>query len=258
MRSIRMNHRNIAVLAAVLLTAVAGPVRGQESLPKAEQIMDLYVDATGGTAAYDRIDNRVVRSTLEIAKAGVKLSVTAFQAKPGKAYSVVESPMTGKIENGTDGDVVWEMSAMAGPQIKEGKEKALFLHLNTFDRLAYWRKSFKKVETSGMEDVNGRSCFRVIGTPQEAPPQTLFFDRETHLLSKLTMTMEIPAGSVPMESYLSDYKAVDSVLIPHKVTIRVLSQERIGTVESVEQNVQLPADRFDLPADIRALAKKAQ
>ncbi len=258
MRSTRWNHCSIAVLAAALLMAVARPVPGQEALPQAEQIMDWYVDATGGLAAYDKVDNRVVHSTLEIAKAGLKLSVTAYQAKPDKAYSVVESQMTGKIENGTDGEVVWEMSAMAGPQIKEGKEKALFLHLNTFDRLAYWRKSFKKVETSGLESVNGRSCYKVVGTPHEAPPQALFFDRETHLLSKLAMTMEIPAGSVPMESYLDEYKAVDGILIPHKVTIKVLSQERIGTVESVEQNVQLPASRFDLPSEVKALLKKTQ
>ena len=258
MRSTLKNHRNIAVQVAVLVIAVAGPMPGQEALPVAEQILDWYVDATGGRAAYDKVDNRVVRSTIEIAKAGVKLSVTAYQAKPDKAYSLVESQMTGKIENGTDGEVVWEMSAMAGPQIKEGKEKALFLHLNTFDRLAYWRKSFKKVEASGLESVNGRSCYKVVGTPHEAPPQTLFFDQETHLLSKLTMTMEIPAGSVPMESYLDEYKAVDAILIPHKVTIKVLSQERIGTVESVEQNVQLPPGRFDLPSEIKALAKKTQ
>ena len=130
--------------------------------------------------------------------------------------------------------------------------------LNTFDCLAYWRKSFKKVETSGFESVNGRSCYRVAATPHEAPPQTLLFDRETHLLSKLTMTMEIQAGTVPMASYLGNYKAVDGILIPHRVTIKVLSQERIGTVESVEQNVQLPAGRFDLPPAIAALVKKAQ
>ncbi len=258
MFSICKNHRNTAVLAAVLLMTATGMIPGQESLPSGEQIMDWYVEATGGLAAYDRIDNRVVRSTLEIAGAGIKLSVTTYQGKPGRAYSIVESPMTGKIENGTDGGVAWEMSAMAGPQVKEGKEKALLLHLNTFDRLAYWRKSFKMVETSGLEYVNGRSCYRVLVTPHEAPPQTLFFDRETHLLSKLTMTMEIPAGTVPMESYLSDYRAVDGILIPHKVTIKVLNQERIGTVESVEQNIQLPAGRFDLPPAIAALVKKAQ
>ncbi len=257
MRSIRQNYFNTAVLAAILFL-VAGPILAQEAPPSAEQIMDRYVDATGGLAAYDKIDNRVVRSTLEIAGAGVKLSVTAYQAKPGKAYSIVESAMTGKIESGTDGSVVWEMSAMAGPQIKEGKEKALLLHLNTFDRLAYWRKSFKTVETSGLEDVNGRPCYRVLATPHEAPPQTLFFDRDTHLLSKLTMTMETQAGTVPMESYFGDHKAVDGIRIPHRVTVKLLSQERIGTVESVEQNVQLPPDRFDLPPAIAALVKKAQ
>jgi hypothetical protein len=35
-----------------------------------------------------------------------------------------------------------------------------------------------------------------------------------------------------------------------------MGQERIVTVEKVEHNVALPADRFALPAEIQALIKK--
>jgi hypothetical protein len=89
----------------------------QEALPKAEQILDQYVEAIGGLAALEKINNRVTKATIEISGEGIKLSSTMYQARPDKSYTVIESPDTGKMESGSDGNVVWEMSAIAGPQI---------------------------------------------------------------------------------------------------------------------------------------------
>ena len=38
--------------------------------------------------------------------------------------------------------------------------------------------------------------------------------------------------------------------------MKVMGQERLVTVEQVEHNVTLPADRFAPPADVAALVKK--
>jgi len=250
---------SVTALAVLLCpsSGISRPRAADDQLPKAELVLDWYVDATGGMAAYDRINNRLTKSTLEIAGTGITLPMTHYQAKPNKAYMIVDSTATGKIESGTDGDVVWDMSALSGPQTKkEGIERANFLHLNTIDRLAYWRKSYKQVETVGVEDVSGKFCYEVLATPQEAAPQTLFFDKDSHLLLKVTMTIESAAGKVPVESYLSDYKPADGVLLSRKTVMKLMGQERIATVQSVEQNVDLPADRFDLPAEIKVLAKK--
>jgi hypothetical protein len=38
--------------------------------------------------------------------------------------------------------------------------------------------------------------------------------------------------------------------------MRVMGQERVVTIEKVEHNVAMPADRFALPAEIKALVKK--
>ncbi len=252
--------RRPAVPAIVLLLAgLSSSAFGQaspESLPKAEQVLDRYVDAIGGLAALEKIRNRVIRATTEIAGAGMKLSTTLYQARPNKSYTVVESPVTGKIESGTDGEIAWTISALSGPQMFEGKEKATQLHMNTFDRLVYWRKVFKQVETAGVEDVNGKACYKIVFTPFDLMQQTVLFDRETYLPVKVVMTIESRSGAVPTESYLSDYKAVDGVLLAHKTVVRVMGQQRISTIDGVEQNVDLPADRFALPQEIKSVIKK--
>ena len=247
-----------ALLVALPLVSVdrghALPV--QDTPPRAEQILDQYVEAIGGLAALEKISNRVIKGTMEIAGAGVKLSIAAYQARPNKAYTVIDSPATGKIETGTNGEVAWQVSALAGAQLMEGKEKASFLHMNIFDRAVYWRTSFQKIEAAGTEDVSGKPCYKVVVTPKDLPPQTVFFDKETHLVVRITMTIENQAGIIPSDSHLSDYKRVDGILLPHKTVTRLMGQQRITIMESIEQNIQLPPDRFELPAEIKALIKK--
>ncbi len=228
----------------------------QEALPKAGEILDQYVEAVGGLAALEKINNRVVKGSMEIAGAGIKLSLTIYQARPNKAYTITSSPATGKVETGTNGEVAWQLSDLTGAQVMEGKEKANFLHMNIFDRPVYWRTSFQKVETAGVEEVSGKPCYKVVATPPDLPSQTMFFDQETHLLVRVMMTVESQAGTIPADAYISDYRPVDGILLAHKTVTKLMGQERISTMESVEQNVDLPPDRFDLPAEIKAIIKK--
>ena len=243
------------VLLITVLTSAIVAQTAQQRVPKAEQILDRYVEAIGGLAALEKINNRVSKGTMAIAAAGIQLSVTIYQARPAKAYSVVESAVTGKIESGTDGVVAWQMSATSGPQLMEGKEKAFQLHMNVFYRLVYWRKAFKQVETAGMEDVAGKPCYKIVANPPDLAPQALYFDKESGLLVRFSLTTESQAGTIPVETTLSDYRSVDGILLAHKTVIKAIGPERVATIEKYEQNVSLPADRFALPAEIKALIK---
>jgi hypothetical protein len=248
-----------AATTVLLLTALTSAIVAQtpqEPLPKAEQILDKYVEAIGGLAALEKLNNRVSTGTMDIPAAGIKLSVAVYQARPNKAYSIIESSVTGKIETGTDGTETWQKSATTGPQLMEGKEKAFQLHMNIFDRMVYWRKVYKQVETAGIEDVAGKPCYKIIATPPDLTPQTLYFDKETILLVKFSLTTETQAGTIPVETTLSDYRRVDGIMLAHKSVIKTIGPERVATIEKCEHNVNLPADRFAPPAEIKALIKK--
>ena len=68
----------------------------------------------------------------------------------------------------------------------------------------------------------GKPCYKAVVTPVDLPAQTMFFDKESHLLTKAMMTTESQAGTIPVESYLSDYKPLDGVLMPRKSVTKVL------------------------------------
>jgi hypothetical protein len=93
-------------------------------------------------------------------------------------------------------------------------------------------------------------------TPNEGKPETRYFDKKSNLLVKLTMQLPSPMGEVPTETLLSDYKEQNGVTAPRKVHQKALGQEFLITINQVEYNVDMPKDRFDLPAEIKALAAK--
>lgn len=254
------NHRRMCIAATVLAAGLAAAdgatMQARQDLPSAEQVLDAYVSAIGGLAVLERVQNRVSTAVMRIPAAGIELTVVTYQARPNLMYTAIDSAATGKVESGSNGTVVWRLSATTGPQLIEGKERALQVNMNLFDRLVYWRKTFDAVETSGVEDVAGRACYRIVATKADLPPQIYYFDRASHLIVRFVTTLEIQAGSVPMESTVEDYRSVDGVLLPHKTTVKSLGQERIVTMSTIEQNVELPADRFALPPEIARLLKK--
>jgi hypothetical protein len=242
---------SLGIVAA--LAAGAFATASEEALPPADEILDAFVEASGGKDAYDRVDNRVTHGTMEVVGQGISMDLTVYSARPGKTYMVIASDATGKIEKGTDGEVVWESSAMMGPQIKDGQEKVDFLREAILDKFVRWREVYGSAESAGVETVDGSAAYKVILTPKDSRPQSWFFDRASKLLVKVELTVENPMGEFPVETFLSDYREIDGVLIPHLAKVVVMGQQRLMTTENVEQNVDLPEDRFELPDEIRAL-----
>jgi hypothetical protein len=267
-----------AALAALLLAALPGFANAQTerpakeapkdkpataaakpaNLPKAETVLDQYVEATGGREAQEKIKNRVTKGTFEITGAGITAEMTVYAARPNKSYFVLESPALGKIERGTVDDIAWEMSLTGGPSLKEGAEKADLLREATFDKFINWQKLYAKAECAGEETVDGQPSYKVVLTLKDGKPQTYWFDKSSHLITKVTMNVQTAMGEIPVESHLSDYRKVGDILIPHKIRTVLLGQERVTTVKSVDQNVDLPADRFDPPKEVQELVKKAK
>src|SRR5689334_14136008 len=101
--------RNLKV-GFTLGLAVAGLLAAADDLPKGDAVMDKYVEATGGKAAYSKLHTQVVNGTMEFKAMGLKGKMTIYMAEPDKHYSEIELAGIGKIQEGSNGDVAWTMS----------------------------------------------------------------------------------------------------------------------------------------------------
>ena len=256
MNRVMLTTCTAAVLAIAAGTGPAFTQAPASPLPTGDAVLAKYVEATGGAAAYDAIKNRVVHARMEILGAGVVLGLTVYNASPANLYTVVESEATGRIETGVSDGVAWENSALRGALVKDGIERDDALRDAIFDRIAHWAQHLKSAECVGTTDVNGKPAYRVVATPKAGTPQTLYFDKDTGLLVRTETTVNSAAGAVAVVAEPGDFRKVDGIMVAFTSRMQVMGQERIVTIEKVEHNVVMPADRFALPAEIAALVKK--
>ncbi len=254
MHQLRNRFLSVPFLAALACSvAVAAP---DAALPKADVILDKFVEATGGKGAYDKVHTEKWTGTFELIGKGVKGAVTAYRSEPNKSVTVIELEGIGSIQDGTDGETAWTLSSLQGPRIKQGDERAVTMREASLRGAVDWRKMYKNAETTGVENVDDQPCYKVVLTPNEGKPETRYFDKKTNLLVKLTMQLASPMGEIPTETLVSDYKEQNGLTAPRKVHQKALGQEFLITINQVEYNVDMPKDRFDLPAEIKALAAK--
>jgi len=245
--------RNLILVCLSLPLAVGA----QDALPKAETILDHYIEVTGGVAAYQKRHSVIEKGTMEMVGRGVKGSITNYMAAPDKAYSVIDLEGVGQMEEGSDGKVAWERSALQGPRVKDEKERAQAFEEAIFNAPIKWREIYTRVETKGSETVNGEDCWKILAMPKSGNAETLFFSKKTGLELKRSAVQATQMGDIPAEAFLSDYRENGGVLEPATVRQKFAGQEMVIHVEETTINPEIPPGRFDLPDEIQQLLKKA-
>jgi hypothetical protein len=243
-------------MSTALVLGAAAAVAAADDLPKAETILDKYVEVTGGKAAYAKIHTELSKGTMTLGGMGITGKVTAYQAEPNKQLVEVDIEGMGKVLEGTNGDVAWGLNPMQGPRIKEGEEKAKSIESARLNGEAQWRDLYTSAETKGVEAVDGKDCYKIVLTPKTGSPVTKWYDKESNLLVKSVAKVNTAMGEIESESILSDYRKEGDILLPHKTVSRAMGQEFTITIDSVQHNAEIPKDKFDLPAEIKDLLKK--
>lgn len=245
--------RNVFLCAAVLLAT--GACLAADDLPKADAILDKYIEVTGGKAAYEKNHTEISSGTIEIIGKGIKGSMTNYRAEPNTSYTELDIQGIGKLREGTDGKIAWSLSALQGPRLKDGEEKASAVQAAKFNAELNWRDTYK-AQTVGVEKVDGKDCYKVTLTPAEGAVMTRYYDKESSLLVKMNMTVKNPMGELPVVSTVGDYRKEGGILMPHKVTQSGAGQEVAITVDSVKYNAEIPKEKLEPPDEIKALLKK--
>lgn len=241
---------SVVVVAMALVLSVS--IAQAADLPKAEDVLEKYIDAVGGRAAFGKLKSRITKSTFSLPDMGMEGPRTSYIVLPDKSYSESEFSGFGTTKSGVKDGVAWSMNPNQGPTILEGRRKEMALRQMAFNPYLNWKETYSKVETVGEESVGEAACYKLVLTPSEGSPQTCYFDKESGLLLKT----EAERRGQTTTATLSDYKEVDGIKIAHK-TVRAGGQYTFETtINSVEHNVDIPDDRFEFPDEIKALIKE--
>lgn len=241
--------RRIRVFLPVLALILAiAPVGAQNpALPSIDQVLEKYLNAAGGKAAFDKITSRVVTATLEMPDQGINGTMTITEKAPNKSLAVVEIAGLGTIREATDGVVAWDDNPQIGLREKTGSEKTEAIRGATFNMELNIRKVFPKLEVTGREQVGDKQTVVVVGTPTEGSPTTFYFDANSGLLLKSSGSRESPQGPVTFEAYFEDYRDQDGIKQPFLIRQVTPMFSMVIRVTSMKHNVPVSDSVFSKP-----------
>jgi outer membrane lipoprotein-sorting protein len=251
----------------VVVLAVAGLIQLLPQLARADEaaekkgaaLMDKYVEATGGKAAYEAVKTRVLKGQ-QVLPNGDTGKFQSYWAYPDKFRSIVEVPF-GTLERGSDGKTVW-ISFPTGATILQGAQRVAVLRDSPRERFGRWRELYQKAEYVGDEDVDGTPCSKVALTLKPLDPKVrelpinVFLAKDSGLIvkwiSEYTAQEEgNDQGNLVVTISVSDYRKVGDLRIAHQMKIDFQQQELNIKVEEITLNATIPADKFALPDNVK-------
>jgi hypothetical protein len=247
----------IALLAVLTGSAPTHAAAQAEPLPPARQVLERYVEATGGRAVYEKMRHRTLTGTFELKGAGMSGKLLLQQSAPGKMLLKIDLPGFGTIVKGTDGIDAWEVVPASGPRLLEGQEKAETLLEAAFNAELRPEDTYSKMETVRVEEVDGKPAYVLELTPRAGgPPRISYYDRQSGLLLKFVGTSTTPMGELKAESTVSDYRKEGGLLVPHRLTLAAMGVEQVMTFDSFS-TAPVPDSAYAVPAELKALPAPA-
>lgn len=217
----------------------------------ADTVINRYLQAIGGKAALTKVHSRVMKGSFNMPAMGMTAKMEIYIQPPDKYLSFIDFEGMSPAYSGVNGDTAWEINPMGGPRLFSGAEKMANLRRAQIDPLLNWNKNYSKAEVGEDEQVQGKPCTKLVLTDADGSSTTVYFDKETGLISR----REDSVAGQTIQSDVSDYSKVGDVLVPHKLNVSTAQFGFEVTLDSIEDNVAIPADKFDLPPDIKALMK---
>jgi hypothetical protein len=231
----------------------AGSLRAQD-LPKAEDLMSKYIEATGGAMAHSKIKTLISKGTMSVA--GIKGDLTTYQKSPNLMYMEIKLPGVGTVAMGYNGKVAWETNPITGAKIHSGSKLDEMIREAAMDSDTNWKNYYKSAKTVELVQVNGKPAYRVDLVSQGGVPQSRYFDKQSGLIVKMKNQLDTDMGKFDVESFISDYKKFGGVLMPTKIRQDVINQQIEMILSNVEPNAMIPDDRFNLPKEVQDLIKQ--
>lgn len=233
-------------------------VKADPSLPTGLVLQDKFIAATGGREAIQKVKARISSGSLEISAMGLKGKMQLQQQSPDKGRIQTEMDGIGKIEQGSNGEVVWEVSPVAGPRIVDGPERKEFLRSIALGSELTIATQYPSMNTVAVEKINDKDAYKVVLTSADGQSMSRWYDKESALLVKQSQTVKNQMGDIQAESFFEDYREVGAIKLPFVSRQRFMNLEQKITFDKVEQPESLPAAALELPAEIKQLLEAAK
>ena len=219
-------------------------------VPSADQIIDKYIQALGGTQAVAGLTSLVAKGTsVGYGLDDEKRPTEIFAKAPNRRATIIQA------ENGIttttyDGRSGWiaapnlplpALPLTGGDLEGAGLDATLSFPARIKQALTLWRVGFPV-------DIEDREVQVLQGTTAGGNLATLYFDDESGLLVRMVRYANSPVGRIPTQIDYSDYREVAGVKMPFRWTVVWLDGRENFELSAVEPNVPIDDAKFAKPA----------
>jgi photosynthetic reaction center cytochrome c subunit len=226
------------------IPALEGKGSTQSAGPTGDQLLQKYVQASGGAAAIDKVTSRVMKGTMDFG--GKSVAIDIYAKDPAKRISVAHMPEGDSVTafNGQEG---WlgapgrPVREMNGSDL-DGAAIDADLHLPS-----HLKQMFSQLRVEQPEKIGDQQVNVVSGQREGKPPIILYFD-EQGLLVRLVRYGETALGWLPTQIDYADYRDSNGVKVPYRWTLARSSGRFTIQLSELQQNVPIDDAKFVKPA----------
>jgi photosynthetic reaction center cytochrome c subunit len=226
------------------------------NLPTVRQLLDNYIHALGGSAAIEKITTRVEKGTT--AFHGQPQTVELFTQAPDKQSVVRRISGTEDIVTTFDGQSGWSIAPNRPPREMHDADIVAARMDADLQFPRHIQKIFPELRMEYPDKINDRDAYLLLAIREGQPPVKLYFDEESGLLVRLVRYAESPLGRNPTQIDYADYREVDGVQVPFRVTTSQPGNTSTIQVESVQQNAPIDPAQFAKPKPLPPASKQSE
>jgi hypothetical protein len=210
--------------------------------PSAESLFQKYEQAIGGSEAITKITSRYAKGTLSSAFGNQDFE--QYNKAPDKAWMSTTTPRGVRVV-AWDGAQGWTQAGKVEPMRDVTDVKVN----SDFYRNLKFTDRYKGARVFRKEKVGDRDTWVVMVRLPDSPfSDMLYFDAENGLLLRRTTLRRTALGPLPNTADFADYRDVNGVKVPFKITIS--NPDVIQTLQVSEMKLNVPVEdtRFAMPA----------
>jgi len=235
-------------IVTVKPTATAAPnFIADSALPTVDAVLEKYIQAIGGKAAQMQLTSRVLKGRVDVPGVSNGGRLEVYAKAPNKSLTVMKLDTIGVIRQGFDGRAGWE-SDQRGVRISTGESLASLARDSDFYSPVKMKQLYARVKLIGKVKEGFRQAYLIEASPRVGSAEMFYFDAETGLLVRHDASRLTAKGSIRAEVYLNDWREVDGIKVPFRLTQVMPSVTFVFTVEEVKHNVPVEEAIFKRPS----------
>ena len=194
----------------------------------ADQVIDAYVKAIGGKENLTKVQDVTQNMTASVQ--GMALTAVQQQKVPNK-YRMAISMQGNEAFNMTSNGTKAAMSQMGNRQELQGKTlEAAKVQSTLFAELYYDQLGVKR-SLAGVEKLSEGDAYKIELIMPGGDKVTDYFNVATGLKVRQITSTDAPQGAVNQTTDYGDYREVDKVKFPHKISSSIGMQLEVQSVE---------------------------